>query len=920
MHPHFQVFILILLLCSKSFIVYAKVESSIEVTTANQRIDHLFTHLALKKTLTPEEALKRAFTPLTKNEANFDYSNKHHWLKTKVRNSSAKSLERYIVIHNPLLDDVEFYLSKTSGTTSHWQNGNHYPFSTRLFSHRHFVFPINLKPYEEGALVIRIKSKSSIKVPIYLWEPVVFNENDHLQEIINGFFFGALSLLIIYNLCLYWSAKDLIFLYYIGIMFSILGFFLSISGYGFQYIWSTSTTLQEIAPTFNLSLTLYFLSKFSSTFLKSKYGKTNSSPILNLMSHTSITYATISIVSVNYWITSTQLVFIITSGIIFLFRITNAWHNHGLAIRYFISAWYTIIFSISLYALDNFFIISNTDYLNPTLLIMTISVAILLSLALGADTNEQHLAQAKAKHIALKSQREALRAHLTIKESEYKRQQEKIALEAETQAKNELIAMVSHEIRTPLNGIMGMSNLLIDTQINQTQEHYIKTIIHSSEALLRILNDIIDYSKISSGKLDVESIELDLLEIIEECATLFSQQRIDKSLYFIAYLKPGSRRFIKSDPTRIRQVILNYLSNAFKFTDYGGIEFWIESTSQQLNVHIKDTGNGIAKDKIPRLFRTFSQADTSTSRQYGGTGLGLAICKRLSEIMQGSVGVRSVKGSGSDFWFKCRVSPSKKQEISVSLKGQYWVLLNKNTVEQKLIEQWFRYHEANIISITSKEYLTTLNQNLTIDGVLFDPACIYYHTIKNLQQSCLVNRWIAITDTPNQVNAELELEEISRPLTHLGLHNLFVVSINEKPWIALNDLKELNANSQDILVAEDNPVNQLVIKGMLSKLNIKYTIVNNGQEAIDAFSKNPRQWQLVLMDCEMPKIDGFTASINIRNQSKEGQKIPIIALTAHATDEHKKKAKESGMNDFISKPIKIEALKMAILKALNKEF
>lgn len=885
-----------------------------DVSTLYERIDPLFQYFKTNERLLPNEALQADFMPLAEGEANFGFSRANHWLYLPTINRSDRTQERYIVIRYPMLDEVEFYLKRKSNTVTHWISGDELPFDERPITNRFFIFPFYLDPGESAELLIRVASKGALQVPTYLWDPQFFSESDHLQGLINGFLFGAFCLLLFYNLFLYWGIKDVSFLYYVGFLGSFLSFFLGMSGYGYQYFWSNETLIQRIIAPSSVGLAMFCLGKFSKAFLKIRASETNLRLLLDFISYVGVAYAILPLISGNHWIINTQMMIIIIAGLSFIGAGFKIWKSQGIASRYFLVSWCVMVAGTTSLALNKIGVLPIFEYLIYVPPSLAMLQALLLSLALGARFNEQKLARAKAEHLALQSQREALKARLAMQDSEFQRRQQGIALEAETQAKNEFIAMVSHEIRTPLNGIMGMSNLLLDGTTDHTQQHYIRTILHSGEALLRILNDILDYSKIAAGKLEIESVDTDLAELLEECSTLFSQHRLDKKLFFTAFLLPGSSRFVCTDPTRLRQVILNFLGNAFKFTEQGGVELWIESTSQSLSIHVRDTGPGIPKDKLIRLFQSFSQADTTTSRRFGGTGLGLAICKRLGELMGGSVGIKSVEQSGSHFWFRCRVKPSQKTTQDVNLSGQYWALITPNPVEQQYVEQWFRFHEAQIVGLPNVNHLESLLTSTHCTGILFDPASIDFQTLKAFQAKFPSKRWVMLTDYPDQSTDILQVEGINRPLTNLGFYHLF----SERPvkeLITASALSSLSFEQGDILVAEDNPVNQMVIKGLLSKLKANAIIVNNGQEAIDAFISEPNRWQLILMDCEMPEVDGFTASETIRASSGHGRSIPIIALTAHATDEHQEKAKASGMSDFVSKPIKIDSLKAALSKA-----
>lgn len=379
-----------------------------------------------------------------------------------------------------------------------------------------------------------------------------------------------------------------------------------------------------------------------------------------------------------------------------------------------------------------------------------------------------------------------------------KTEAERIALQAKAQtaAKSEFLAKISHEIRTPMNGILGMSQLLMKTGLSNSQKQY-NNIIHSSgKSLLNIINDLLDYSKIEAGKLELETIPFELGQVVTDIEQLFKPSANEKNVPLVINLAPNVPEVVAGDPTRIRQLLINLISNAYKFTTDGQVQLQIESTTTEdtYRFTVSDTGVGIPEDELHMLFESFSQLHVDTARKYGGTGLGLAICSQLVGIMKGKIGVSSTLGSGSSFWFELELP-----------------------FAQKLIT---------------------------------------------------------------------ELEETTEDST-----------------------EELN-----ILVAEDNQVNQLVIKGMLDSLGHKTTMLENGQELLEHATANHGEFDAIFMDCEMPVMDGYKASELLRDfeNSNSLDAVPIIAVSAHAILDHKEKSLQVGMNRHISKPIQFEDLKLAL--------
>ncbi|WP_290582816.1 hybrid sensor histidine kinase/response regulator [Ketobacter sp.] len=854
-------------------------------------------HTPIKYTQVQHQLHTAPWQPAVQGPLNHGFTTRECWVHTRLRNTGDAPLALVISTDYALLDWVEMLVLDPNAEriVERQRTGLSVPYSQWPVPNQNPSFLLRLPAGAERLVVWRAQSAYGMQLNTRISSESDFYSRQEMMLGIHSLFFGAMLVMVVYNLFVFFAVREKVYLLYVFWSGTMTLFQLVYWGFGQRFVWPHSDEFSRLAMAGLLPVAIFFGPWFTRTFLGLGFLNLKDNLLLGGISALGVIMLLALGLVDHYYLVPVYTVLIQCMVLLIAVISIRRLRAGDRSALYFLLAWVCFILGVSLMAMSKFGVLPVSLWTEHMVELGTTLEVVLLSLALAERIKMLKLEGQKAKNDQIRAEFEASKAREL------------------SQTKSEFLATMSHEIRTPMNGVLAMADLLRHTRLAPEPASYVDTIFQSTKSLLTVINDILDYTRIESGKMEIDPVPVTVESLVDECVMLFSVQSRQSHLPLVISVDPAVPATLFLDPVRVKQIINNLLGNAFKFTEQGQVTlnlFLQEATpggGSLLAIAVEDTGIGMSEQEQRRLFQAFAQADRSIVRRYGGSGLGLIICKKLAELMGGDIAMSSREGEGTRFVVSLPFTQIHWHSPQVAeLKGRRALLVGADGEVRRgyecLLQRWGLQVEG--VSGLEPDADTAQQDIIVFCGV---DACAG----EGIERWSGAPPMLQLGDPAVAGHKPAQVNSLPAPVTMKMLREEVIRLLAPGRVKAASPLRapaDRRWQALRLLVAEDNPVNQLVVQRLLQKLNVTPEMVDNGRQALDYARQHPVD--IILMDCDMPVMDGCRATTAIRQAGLN--EVWIIGLSAKAASDEVQSAMDCGMNDYLTKPVMLHQLREAI--------
>ncbi|MEN8141343.1 MAG: 7TM diverse intracellular signaling domain-containing protein [Thermodesulfobacteriota bacterium] len=894
------------------------------------------------------------FTPSEEEMPSLGFSASAHWLRLVIHNKMDEDVHYYLEVDYPPLDNLDFFAPTATGYKS-WQTGDLRPFAGRPLASRAYVFPVEIKAGATKTYYLRCLSEGSMSLPLSLKSTGEYAMDASRTQLLLGLYYGVLLALIVYMSFLFCSLRDVTYLYYVLFMVSFSWFQVSLTGTGSQYLWPSGQWLNARIIPFCIFSSFFWAIFFSQKVLDTPHHVPRLHRVLQRIAVVLAAGMLFSLFGYYSWaikLATFSLLFFLPVMIFAGFRVMFMGYRPA---YYYGVAWGGSLLTLMVYAAKTFGLLEGSIWVNWSTQIGTSWEGLILALALA---DRFHFLEEEKKRVQLEYSAKLERANLRLGELNLQaerlnneleqriaartrelnesneqltnevlvRQQAQDEAMAASQAKSEFLANMSHEIRTPMNAIIGMSVLALQLPLSRKAGEYVQSISRAAKSLMGIINDLLDFSKIEAGKLEIEELPFSLADSLDNLTLMFADQVREKGIELVIHHDGEVPLGLCGDPLRLEQVLTNLVSNGIKFTQAGQVALQVscverDKAGAQLLFSVADSGIGMSQEEQEQLFSPFQQADSSITRRYGGTGLGLSICRQLAKAMGGRVWLTSEPGKGSTFFFQAPFALGQEEEADLLParklgRGKRVLLVHDNPVVRQAWDDILQRHGfalevyASLLALPSPKAAAE-KSDLLIVSLAAQPA-EELARLARLREEAAIPLLLVLGPSSSEIWQQARtlsnVTLLEKPLRQGVLVSSACQALGLVPRqqarrpvdkIVLPDFQGAR-----VLVVDDNRINRQVVTEILTNSGCQVVLATNGQEALDLLAQGEEgeEVALVLMDLQMPVLDGLQATAALRQEPRY-RDLPIFALTAYSVAGDSRRCLEAGMNGVLVKPV-----------------